>query len=186
VGGHLVLWPDGAFPQRLPFFLRRAARLSEAQVEDEFARQVERVRAAGLFPSHLDTHKHTHLLPHVMRGAARVARRFAIDWVRRPLRAAAVRRCGLRTADHFLGIRLTGRMSRRSLARALARLRPGLTELMCHPGRYDQELEGAPTRLKRQRQVELEALTEPEIRDLLQARGIELTSFRAPDLLRGG
>lgn len=179
VGAHLVLWPDGDMPQRLPAFLRRAARLSAAEIEAEFARQVEKILAAGLAPSHLDTHKHTHLLPHVMRAVVGVARRFGIPWVRRPLRAAAVLRHGLRAADHFLGIRLTGRMTRSSLARALRRLKPGLTELMCHPGRYDRELESAPTRLKRERQGELEALTDPEIRALLASEGIQLTSFRS-------
>ena len=178
LGVHLVLWPDGALPQRLPSFLSRAARMSAAEIEAEFARQVGKVQAAGLEVSHLDTHKHTHLLPHVMRAVVSVARRFGIAWVRRPLRAASVQRHGLRTADHFLGIRLTGRMNRQSLARLLERLRPGLTELMCHPGRYDQELEAAPTRLKRQRQAELEALTDPGIRELLRSRGIELSSFR--------
>ncbi len=178
VGVHLVLWPDGPLPQRLPSFLRRAAAMSATQIEQEFTSQMEKVLAAGLEPSHLDTHKHTHLLPRVMRAVVAVARRFAIAWVRRPLRAAAVRRHGLRTADHFLGLRLTGRLTRRSLARALRSLRPGLTELMCHPGHYDRELEAAPTRLKRQREEELEALTDPEIRAVVEAHGIELTSFR--------
>lgn len=178
VGVHLVLWPDGAVPQRLPAFLGRAASMKAAEIETLFARQVEKVRAAGLQPSHLDTHKHTHLLPHVMRAVAGVARRFGIAWVRRPLLGATVRKHGLRVADHFRGIRLTGRLNRQSLSRLLERLRPGITELMCHPGRYDQDLEAAPTRLKRERQTELEALTAPEIRDILAAKGIKLTSFR--------
>jgi len=69
-------------------------------------------------------------------------------------------------------------MTRDSLLAALQRLKPGLTELMCHPGLYDDELEGAPTRLKRQRQIELEALTSPEVRQLLHRTGVELVSFQ--------
>ncbi len=181
VGAHLVLWPDGVGPQPLSRFLARAARMTAAEAETEFARQVEKIRAAGLRLSHLDTHKHMHLFPHVMRALVRVARRFEIPWVRRPFWAASVRRFGLRATDHFLGLRLTGRLNRESLARALRSLRPGITELMCHPGLYDQELERAPTRLKRERQSELEALTDPEIRELLRAYGIELTSFRGQE-----
>ena len=49
---------------------------------------------------------------------------------------------------------------------------------MCHPGRYDDTLEAAPTRLKQERQRELEALTAPEIRAMLESNGIELTSYR--------
>jgi predicted glycoside hydrolase/deacetylase ChbG (UPF0249 family) len=176
VGVHLVLWPDGAIPQRLPAFLRRAAGMNAKEVETIFVRQVERVMAAGLRPSHLDTHKHTHFLPHVMLAVAATARRFAIPWVRKPLLHALAR--GLRTTDHFRGLRLTGRLNRDSLAAALRRLPSGLTELMCHPGRYDADLDAAPTRLKRERQVELEALTAPEIRSLVAESGIELTTFR--------
>jgi predicted glycoside hydrolase/deacetylase ChbG (UPF0249 family) len=69
-------------------------------------------------------------------------------------------------------------MTRDTLAAALRGIRPGLTELMCHPGRYDDTLEAAPTRLKQERQRELEALTAPEIRAMLESNGIELTSYR--------
>jgi predicted glycoside hydrolase/deacetylase ChbG (UPF0249 family) len=180
VGVHLVLWPDGDLPQRLPALLRRAFALSTPEIEALFARQVEKVLSAGLQPSHLDTHKHTHSLPHVFRAMARVAQRFRIPWVRRPLIPgpwSAV--SGLRTTDHFAGLCLTGRLDRPALARLLPGLRPGITELMCHPGRYDAALETAPTRLKRQRQVELEALTDQGIRDILRQYGLQLRSFRS-------
>jgi len=179
-GVHLVLWPDDeALPQRLPWFVARALRSSAREIEASFARQVERVIEAGITPSHLDTHKHTHLLPNVMRAMAAVARRFGIAWVRRPLLAGQVRSAGLLTPDHFLGFRLTGRMNAVSLAAALRGLRPGLTELMCHPGFCDDDLRRAPTRLKEQRQRDLEALTSDAVRDCLREEGIELTSFRA-------
>ena len=35
-------------------------------------------------PTHLDTHKHTHLLPPVLDAVARLAEEFRIPWVRRP------------------------------------------------------------------------------------------------------
>ena len=180
VGVHLVLWDGGNdLPRRLPSFVARALTRSIAEIEAEFARQVERVLAAGLAPSHLDTHKHVHLLPNVMQAVARVARRFGIVWVRRPLHARQVTAHGLRTPDHFLGIRLTGRMDAARLLRALGGLHDGVTELMCHPGLCDDELRRAPTRLKEQRQAEMEALTRPEIRALLLRDGVALTSFRA-------
>ena len=181
VGVHLVLWPGGgSLPRRLPAFVARGLLSSPAAVEAEFSRQVEKVMGAGLRPSHLDTHKHVHVFPRVMRAVARVAARFRIRWVRRPLFRRQISAYGLLTPDHFLGYRLTGRMTRDSLLAALQRLKPGLTELMCHPGLYDDELERAPTRLKRQRQIELEALTSPEARQLLHRNGVELVSFRGP------
>lgn len=179
VGVHLVLWPDGrSLPRRLPAFLARGLFASPVAVEAEFCRQVEKVLTAGLQPSHLDTHKHVHLLPQVMRAVARVAIRFKIRWVRRPLLRRQVSAYGLATPDHFVGYRLTGRMNRQSLLAQLARLKPGLSELMCHPGLHDEELERAPTRLKRERQVELEALTSPEVRELVERDAIELISFK--------
>jgi len=178
VGVHLVLGEGGRLPRRLPAFVVRAVAWSAGRVEREFVRQVEKVKAAGISPSHLDTHKHVHLLPWVMSAAARVAARFGIGWVRRPVHPRQVRSRGLRTPDHFAGLRLTGRMDRRSLLDALARLRPGLTELMCHPGLCDDELRAAPTRLKQERQVEMEALISPEVRALLRRNGVVLTSYR--------
>lgn len=178
MGVHLVLWPDGHLPQRLPSFLRQAMSLSTAEVEALFARQVDKVMAAGITPSHLDTHKHTHILPHVWKAMIAVAKRFQIGWVRRSLSPIPYPPTPSRRTDHFLGVLLTGKMTRESLTTALGKLRPGITELMCHPGRYDADLESAPTRLKQSRQVELEALTTPEIRALLKENGIELSNFR--------
>ena len=178
VGVHLVLWPDGDLPQRLPSFLRQALSLSTAEVEGLFTRQVEKVLAAGITPSHLDTHKHTHILPHVWKAMVAVAERFKILWIRRSLSPIPYPPSPSRRTDHFVGVRLTGKMDRESLLAALRRLRPGVTELMCHPGHCDADLQSAPTRLKQSRQVELEALTAPETRALLVENAVELTNFR--------
>jgi len=51
---------------------------------DELARQVQRIADAGLAPTHLDTHKHTHLLPPVLDAVAKISEKFGIRWVRRP------------------------------------------------------------------------------------------------------
>lgn len=57
-------------------------------------------------------------------------------------------------------------------------LAPGLTELMCHPGYYDGDLESSPTRLKRERQVEFEIISEARWRARLDELGIVLRGFR--------
>jgi predicted glycoside hydrolase/deacetylase ChbG (UPF0249 family) len=49
---------------------------------------------------------------------------------------------------------------------------------MCHPGRLGPELRAAATRLKESRQVELAALVSPEVRQLIELRGIELANYR--------
>ncbi len=177
VGVHLVLLDAGAPLERLPAFVKRAASMSVGQIERLFASQVERVVSAGIRPTHLDTHKHMHTLPHVMRAVENTGIRFGILWVRRPFLRFTPLPDGLRSTDHFLGLRLTGRLTTLSLSRELARLQPGLTELMCHPARYDAELEAAPTRLKRERERELEALTAPEIRAQLDAAEVQLINY---------
>ena len=54
----------------------------------------------------------------------------------------------------------------------------GSTEFMCHPGYMDEELQGAPTRLKQNRAEELAALTAPETREALGRYGIRLVRYR--------
>ena len=51
---------------------------------EELKAQVERIVSAGLKPTHLDTHKHTHLLPPVLDAVTRLSEEFAVPWVRRP------------------------------------------------------------------------------------------------------
>lgn len=119
----------------------------------------------------------------VLSAVARVSREFGIRWVRRPLtpfpfRAISMRMLrGCRTADHFAGFQLTGRLDAEQLQHALRALPDGFTEFMCHPGYCTDELKGAPTRLKESRECELEALLDPRVRRVIAERGIVLTPF---------
>ena len=88
---------------------------------------------------------------------------------------------GLRTPDRFFGIALTGLLDSAALLNVVRMLDHGTSELMCHPGFHDDSLERAPTRLKSQRQRELDALTDPKVLDSIRASGVELISFRELD-----
>ena len=210
IGCHLVLVggkslvSGKAFPASVPQLLGALAR-GELRVYDELAAQVRRILDAGLAPSHLDTHKHTHLAPPVLDAVARVSREFGIVWVRRPfdfpLNAAqygiprsknwtsaalgvmrrrfqrVLREHGCRTTDHFAGFQITGRFRAPELVELMAELPPGSTELMVHPGHCGPALRAAPTRLKESRQAELEALLAPEVRDAMDRHGVELVSY---------
>lgn len=171
---------------------------------DELRAQVERILAAGLAPTHLDTHKHTHLLPSVLDAVARVGEEYRILWVRRPFDfplsggpASLARRLisrafgflrprfhevltrrGRRTTDHFAGFELTGEFRTEDLIRLIEHLPEGSTEFMCHPGYCGDELRRAPTRLKESRELELAALTDARVRDALAAHRVELTRYR--------
>jgi hopanoid biosynthesis associated protein HpnK len=202
---------DGQLPKTLFVLLTRLSGgwIPTRQIEREFRAQIQRVLDAGIRPSHLDTHKHTHTHPRVMEALGRVANEFGIRNVRKPfedfrtalgshtdghtntrqvISAVAagtaaplfrllVRSYGLRTPDHFFGLTTTGRLSSKELLQVLELLPPGTSELMCHPGVCDEELEKYPTRLKRERQIELEALTDPDVRRAAEKRGIRLICY---------
>jgi len=53
----------------------------------------------------------------------------------------------------------------------------GTTELMCHPGYMDEELQNTATRLQASRQTELEILTDVSIRNLVASYGIRLIDY---------
>jgi hopanoid biosynthesis associated protein HpnK len=196
----------------MKMLVRGRARAEE--IEREFRAQVERVVRAGITPTHLDSHKHTHTHASVMRAMARVAVEYGIACVRNPFervfapartgRAARGKRPvylkqyamsaaiapraphfkrvardhGLKTPDYFCGVRLTGLLDGEAMRGVIESLKDGTTELMCHPGIYDEELEGASTRLKRERERELEALTDPATSLCAREHGVKLISYR--------
>jgi chitin disaccharide deacetylase len=200
VQGRSVLDPSRALPATVAGLVRSLMR-RDLPLYDEIVAQVGKLAAAGIHPSHIDTHKHTHLLPPVLEAVARVAREFNIPWVRRPFDfgtdngARVMRRTvalgirllrphfetvltGLRTTDHFIGFQMTGALNEGNLADTLERLPEGLTEFMCHPGRMGTELRNAATRLKESRAIELAALLSPQTRRAIEKRGIELVNYR--------
>jgi chitin disaccharide deacetylase len=176
VGVHLVLVDGPGFPGSLTSFVLSVGRM---RVYDELARQVDKVVKAGIQPTHLDTHKHTHLMPPVFEAIARIAEEFRIPWVRR--RFGPVRwlgSCGCRTTDHFRGFPMTGRYGPGELVRLIRKLPEGSTEFMCHPGFCTDELRAARTRLKESRRRELDALTSAEVREAIEASNVRLVSYR--------
>jgi predicted glycoside hydrolase/deacetylase ChbG (UPF0249 family) len=203
IGCHLVLVGAPPFPATVAQLIRAVA-LKRVRIYEELAAQVRRILDAGIRPTHLDTHKHTHLLPPVLDAVARISEEFRIPWVRRPFdfpftpdgisvakravskamtvarsRSARVMEAhGCRSTDHFAGFQITGRYDAASLAKLLRALPEGSTEFMCHPGLLGEDLRAAPTRLKESRERELRALTSPEVRACIEECGIQLCAYR--------
>jgi len=84
---------------------------------------------------------------------------------------------GIATADFFCGIAQTGELTRDGLAKLLRGLPAGTTELMCHPGFVDADLQRSDTRLQESRRVEVEILTDRSIRNLVAEQGIRLIDY---------
>ena len=199
IGCHLVLIQGHAlttgqrFPES-PVQVVRSLFRGGFDVFAELRAQIQKIVDAGIRPTHLDSHKHTHIMPSVFRAAVRLAQEFQIPYVRLPLDRTApyltylcstldpfYRRYATRRqvsmTDHFLGYRLTGRLTEETFAAALASIEDGITEFMCHPGHLGDELQSAATRLKESRVRELEALLSPRVRRVMDEAGVRLATF---------
>jgi hopanoid biosynthesis associated protein HpnK len=77
---------EGRLPDSLPAFVAGVSSgiVRTKDIELEMRAQIEKIRGAGIEPSHLDTHKHTHAHPRVMEALGRVANEFGITRVRNP------------------------------------------------------------------------------------------------------
>ncbi len=205
IGGRSLLAPYKALPASVSGLLAALA-AGQIRIYEELAAQARKILAVGIAPTHLDTHKHTHLAPPVLDAVARLSEEFGIVWVRRPFdlpitaargeapwlknltagglgflrdrfqRVLAGRHC--RSTDHFAGFQLTGRFRTVELTQLIAELPDGSTELMCHPGRLHEPLRHAHTRLKESREQELAALIAPEAREALAQAGVRLVNYR--------
>lgn len=204
VGGPSLSRPGQSLPATVTQLLGLLARRA-LDIEAELRAQLDRILAAGILPTHFDTHKHTHLLPPVLDVVARLGEEAGVCWVRRPFdlplhgspaevplltrmvsRAfngvrgqfhRKLARHGIGSTDWFAGFQITGRYSAGELLHLLDHLPEGWTEFMTHPGYCTDELRSARTRLKESREQELRALTDPRVREALVRRGIQLWRY---------
>lgn len=80
--------------------------------------------------------------------------------------------------DYFQGFIATGSLTPELMPRLLAEVGEGVSELMCHPARLDEDLNRTQTRLKQSRESELAAVTSEQAFTAIKSHSIELTSFR--------
>jgi predicted glycoside hydrolase/deacetylase ChbG (UPF0249 family) len=172
-----LLGTDGQFcgsPQALPAQIRSAA------VQGEFQAQLDTfVRVFGRLPQHFDSHHHVHQHPVVLDVLLDLATslRLPVRSIDASMRAAVTAR-GLGSPAHFLGD--AGEKPYWTVARlrsTIPTLLPGVTELMCHPGYFDDTI--AYSRYGRQRDVERQALCAPEVVAMLREQGVQLVTYAA-------
>jgi chitin disaccharide deacetylase len=85
---------------------------------------------------------------------------------------------GLRTTDGSVAVLVTGMLDPNLFSKIVDNIPEGTWEFVCHPGYNDADLDKVRTRLRQSRVQELELLTSPEAREVLQQRGVELISYR--------
>ncbi len=172
----------GAFLQRL-----LTDRIRSSEIEGEARAQIAQLQSQGLHLTHIDTHKHTHMFPGVLRPLLRAARACGVRAVRNPfepawsqsatpgapwmrrMQVALLRRLtpafrrivaeeGFTTTDGSIGVLATGTLDARTVSSLAAALPEGIFELVSHPGYNDADLARAHTRLLGSREAEQQAL----------------------------
>ncbi|HEX8815669.1 MAG TPA: ChbG/HpnK family deacetylase [Terriglobales bacterium] len=198
------------FRETLGSFARQtiSGKISSEQIEAETIAQIRKLQSANIGVSHIDSHKHTHILPQVLRPLLRAAKACNVKAVRNPfgpLRISLlsghlelwrqygkvsllkwlagwfnseVSKAGMATPDGTIGIVTTGFLTQDLLNRMLETLPEGTWELVCHPGYNDADLDKVKTRLRSSRAAELEILTSDETRQLLAKNQIDLINYR--------
>ena len=170
------------------FKLLLTGRIRYSEIEAETTAQINLLHAKGLRLTHIDSHKHAHMFPAVLRPVLRAARAAGIRAVRNPfepawscrathgapwLRRAQVRLLrqleptfrrivaeeGFTTTDGALGVLATGTLDSTTVSSLLRNLPEGTWELVAHPGYNDSDLAQAHTRLLASRETEREALS---------------------------
>lgn len=165
------------------------------ELETELRAGIEKVRAVGITPTHLNSEKHLHMWPSAFRVVAKLAEEFAIPYVRvvreppcmRPIvqgltllsvgDAREAERRGRTVADGTIGVN-EAPLDVDALRRLLAYDRGRRVELVVHPGHIDDEFRAIgsrlPNRLVASREQELAALTHPDARAIVEAAGYRL------------
>lgn len=178
------------FRASLASFFRDALlnRIAAADIAREAHAQIDRIQQQGIRLTHIDTHKHTHILPQIARPLLAVAERTGIPAIRNPFeppwsialgRSPILRRLQLRSLRHLqprflalsqirsgivrttsgtLGISATGQLNPTTLGNILNAMPDGTWELVCHPGYNDRDLDAITTRLRSTREIERSAL----------------------------
>ena len=180
-----------------------AGRVAADDVRRECSAQLQALLHAGIAPTHIDSHRHTHALPGILKPVLQCASDVGVRFVRRPLdrlvmtdpiasakmsilHAAwrlAVRgltRAELRFVDDapaFRGIALQGAVDLHSRLMALLDALPnGTTELMLHPG-YDDSILAAQDPYRAEREREVAVLISAAVQSRLSRGDFELVNF---------
>jgi chitin disaccharide deacetylase len=190
----------------LDVLVRRAlaGQMDPTEVRRECEAQLAALVAAGITPTHIDSHRHAHAMPGVLPAVAAVAHEAGIPVVRRPLDRVSMldpvasakmlvvhaawrtaltgvspaHRGLLARAPHFRGIAMQGMPDIRDrLLATIDQLPIGSTEIMVHPG-YDDEVLAAQDTFRAERTVELQALCDPAVAARLRKGDVKLVSFR--------
>lgn len=191
---------SASLDQSVPSLIRKVqfSRAARDEALQEWRAQIEWALAAGIKPTHLDSHKHIHHWPALGKIAIELAKQYNIGAIRcaREIRlddlacgmgyrvlsrlagrlSCAAEAAGIATTDWFYGLAATGNFSEEHWLAIIKKLPAGIGEIMVHPGRVDGLTMGS-TRLVSQRELEWRGITAPAVVRRLRDHGIELKNY---------
>jgi predicted glycoside hydrolase/deacetylase ChbG (UPF0249 family) len=173
-------------------------------IRTELAAQIQWLLDRGITPTHLDSHRHFHTIPHIFSIVCQLAHRFGIRRIRyaaepaeaskvpwpipteggRP-RAALVRVMArlnrlanpdFFAADALLGVSHVGKVDINFFKAVTLYNTAPVAEVMTHPG-HPEGLEETRSHLVAQRKIELDALCSQRTRRHLTDAGIRLVNY---------
>ncbi len=189
---------DGSF-LKLATLISKINEIDVKEVKAEWHTQIELfVKSTGRKPTHLDSHHHSsYFSPELFRAMLELAKEYDCA-IRLPVVYGSDEMAGLpseligpikeyapkllsefnpRRPNAFFASFYDDLATREELNKILEEIQQdGTFEIMCHPG-YVDEAFAKESSYNIQRETELEVLTDPAIKQAIQARNIELISF---------
>ena len=174
--------PGGAFPRDPAAFLGKERATRDEALTEYRAQHVRAAELLGRAPTHLDTHHWLHDEPAL--EWAIVALALETGAAVRPhddLQRDRLRAAGVRTVDRYRrDFQHAGHVDVPTLVRIIEEIGTdpsgGVTELGCHPGEPDSELERTSA-YAALRVTELATLTDPRVRATIDRNGIRLVTY---------
>jgi len=181
---------NGIFFKYTPF-IEHLPGMDINQVKAEWHAQVEAfIKAAGHKPTHLDSHHHSsYFSPELFQAMLELAKEYACA-IRFPFANEIwdeleetskhvpdlLKQFDPPRPDYFIASFYDEGATREALLDILSKLGDGTSEIMCHPGYVDEAFVNESV-YNRQRERELQILTHPSTKEVIQSNGIKLITF---------
>lgn len=184
----------------LPEFIKRLffRKIMFEEVENELKSQIEKILAADVKVTHLDSHRHFHIYPPILEVTIRLSHEYGINKIRHPrgvsnfphsLKELSLMYFSWKSQDvlkknniehnHFFLDLLKIERAKDPLsafARFCRDFPKGVTELDCHPGFVTEDLDGVEATIHN-REKQIEILTNRNVLKLLEKYKIKLISY---------
>lgn len=180
-------------------------RIDMAELEREWTAQIKQILAAGITPTHLDSHQHLHVVPGILSLVLKLCHRFSIRAMRIPsepvfflgngpfslgrwvgktglailaehARKEAVKQ-GICVPDRFWGMMDGGNLNEAAVLKIVDRFDEGVHEIMTHPGADNATLETA-FGWPYSWEQEKNAWVSTTVKQALEKQAIQLITFR--------